>query len=235
MIEARFRRRAGSEDVQTLHASIQACLLSISWMWKTPRVNLALESNGESAACDLSSCLREGVSGSISYSARFPGAMRDKATFDDVLTLQIDEDVVEYGTFVNKIFCEMVSCFNAYRAAIVLDLDLDLDDYDVIVKQSQLSGKDVDGRDSVFRINPVNFFDGELCIRAFGQTADQIANALRDGVERVTLQSGGLLLIVTSELVDRENLRAVHDHVASLLSLDRRASDQTGVRDCGNT
>jgi len=220
MIEARFRHRAGSETIQEFHAEVLPCLQTISWMWKTSEVDVELETDGESAACDLTLQLREGVQGAISYSARYPSGMKDKAMFDDVLTLQIDENVVDYGTFVIEVFEQAVKCFHAYRGAVVLDLDLDLDDYDEIVEQSQLSGKDIDGRDSVFRINPVNFFDRELCKRAFRRSADELATCLCGEVERVVTQHHGLLLVVTSDLVDRENLKSLHDHVASLLDLE---------------
>jgi len=220
MIEARFRHRAASETIQEYHSNVLDCLQTISWLWQASQVDAELETDGQSGACDLTPHLREGILGAISYSARYPSGMLDEAMFDDVLTLQIDENAVDYGTFVNNVFEQTVRCFHAYRAAVVLDLDLDLDDYDEIVEQSQLSGKDIDGRDSVFRINPVNFFDPELCKRAFRRPAVEIANCLGGEVERVVAQHDGLLLIVTSDLVDRENLKALHDHVASLLDLE---------------
>lgn len=220
MIEARFRHRAGSETVQEFHEKLLPCLQTISRIWKSPQVDGELETNGESAAFDLTPYLCDGMQGAISYAARYPSGMVDRAMFDDVLTLQIDENVVDYATFVNKVFEQAACCFHAYRGAIVHDLDLDLDDYDEIIEQTQRSGKDIDGRDSVFRINPVNYFDSELCKRAFRRSVDEIASCLCGEVERVVGHHDGLLLVVTSDLVNRENLKAIHDHVASLLDLE---------------
>ena len=220
MIEARFRHRATSETAEQFHTEVVACLRNVPWLWKDSPIGFEFETNGESAACDLTPYLRKGVFGSISYSARYGSSMKDKAMFDDVLTLQIDENAIDYTDFVSTTFEEVVKCFRAYRAAIVLDLDLDLDDFDQIAKQSRQTGQDIDGRDTVFRINPINYFDQELCKRAFEYSVDEIKCRLADEVEKVVTLHGGLLLVVTSDHVDRDNLKQLHDHVASLLDME---------------
>ena len=99
------------------------------------------------------------------------------------------------------------------------DLDLDLDDYDEIVAMAQSQEIDADGRDSVFRINPVNFFDQQLCRRAFQLDAQQVVSRLQEHVEEASFFEDGAFIVVTSGLVDRPNLKALHDHVASLLDM----------------
>jgi hypothetical protein len=221
MIEARFRHRAGADEtIADRHSSVISCLTTVSWLWERAPSELSIESEGESAACDLTPFLKVGMKGAISYSARYASGMTDKAMFDDVLTLEIDEQAVDYREFSTDVFGQVASCFSCYRASIIHDLDLDLDDYDQVVEISQSSGIDADGRDSVFRINPVNYFDEEMCQRAFRLGAGEVVDRLQDHVELVDCKSDGVLIVVTGDLVDRDNLKGVHDHVAGLLGID---------------
>ncbi len=221
MIEARFRHRANeSENIADRHRSVTSCLAAVSWLWERVPSELRIESSGESAACDLTPFLKAGLRGAISYSARYATGMTDKAMFDDVLALEIDEQAVDYREFSTDIFQQVASCFNCYRASVVHDLDLDLDDYDQVVEISQSSGIDADGRDSVFRINPVNYFDEKMCQRAFRLGTGDVAARLQDHVELVECKGDGILVVVTGDLVDRDNLKGVHDHVAGLLGIN---------------
>ena len=217
MIEARFRRRADLEPITEIHSVVMACLKQVAWLWKNSNAEIQLDSNGESAACDLTPFLRSGVNGAISYSARFPNSMKDEAIFDDVLTLQICDG--QYCEFVNDVFAKIVSCFKPYRANTVLDIDLDLDDFEEIVATSEKSGLDIDGRDSVYRINPVNFFDEELCQRSFHRSKDEIQRLLMPEVENVELMNDGILIVVTSKIILRDQLLAMHNKIAAVLGL----------------
>lgn len=176
--------------------------------------------NGESYVCDLTPFLNTGLSGAISYSARYPMGMTDKAMFDDVLTLEVDEKALDYREFSLSVFELVVSCFRCYRASIVHDLDLDLDDYDQVIEMSQSLRIDVDGRDSVFRVHPVNYFDEQLCQRAFRLGAAEVVQRLQNQVELVKCVGDGVLVIVTGALVPRRELKGIHDLVASLLGGD---------------
>ena len=197
-----------------------AHLKSISWLWESNPDATLLSTSDESAACDLTSYANPGIKGAISYSARYTGRMTDKAIFDDVLTLEIDESATDYTQFSSIIFEKIASGFAAYRATIVVDLDLDLDDYEKIVEYAQETRKDIDGRDSIYRFNPVNFFDEEMCYRAFGFGATEVANRLANQVERVSVQSGGVLIIATSKVANSEKLNLIHNHIAGLLGVE---------------
>jgi hypothetical protein len=207
------------ESINDRHALVLNRLVKIAWLWKCDVVDIALSTHGESAACDLTSFMRDGVSGALSYSARFNYEMQDKAMFDDILTLQLEVSKLNYEDFCPKVFSQIITAFDPYRAAIVQDLDLDLDDFEEIVEMSQNLRIDVDGRDSVFRVNPVNFFDQQLCRRAFRLDVQHVIERLRGHVQEATVLIDGVLIVVTNEIVDRRNLKALHDHVANLLEI----------------
>jgi hypothetical protein len=207
------------EQITERHEQILGDLKRIDWLWKNDLVDVALSSQGESAACDLTPFLRDGITGALQYSARFERGMYDKAMFDDIMTFRLEESKLRYNEFCPQVFSNFIDAFNPYRAAIVMDLDLDLDDWDSIVELAQRDGIDADGRDTVFRINPVNFFDEQLCKRAFQLNSQQVVNRLHGHVQEASIVHGGAFIIVTNDLVDRANLNDLHRHVAGLLGL----------------
>jgi hypothetical protein len=113
-----------------------------------------------------------------------------------------------------------VTAFNAYRGTIFLNNTLVIDDRQEIVRLYRETGKDVNGRDGVYRINTVNYFDRELCRRAFNLSPEEIAHRLEGKVERVSLLLDGVLLIVTSELLDRTELEKVDAMVRGYLGVE---------------
>jgi hypothetical protein len=75
---------------------------------------------------------------------------------------------------------------------------------------------DVDGRDGVYRVGPVSFFDRQLCVRAFGLSPEAVVQALQEKAERVGLVADGVLIVLTTRLIDRRELELLSD------SVDRR-------------
>lgn len=222
-VEARFRRRAESgEIISELNNSILKRLSKIKGLWaesKSVEDVYFDAGSGESAASDLSPCLVDAVNGAISYASRLPAAIMDKATSDDSIILKFDSDEIDFHKFCNDIFPKIVEAFSPYRAAIITDLDQDLDDFEDIVQESQSTGKDIDGRDSVFRIYPINYFDNAMCKRAFGIASSEAVEALKTSIERAEEIAGGALLLVSSEPV-------VGSELASIDSLVRRCLSQ---------
>ncbi|WP_313623356.1 hypothetical protein [Achromobacter sp.] len=56
---------------------------------------------------------------------------------------------------------------------------------------------DIDGRDGVFRFNPANFFDNDLCVRAFGMSASEVVSRLAGHCELTKEVDGGAFLLTT--------------------------------------
>jgi len=218
MAEAMFRFRATkSQDIQERHFEVLDKLKRISWLWSSTPDRVELSRGEESGSCSLNPFLRMEIKGSISYGPRYSTGIPDRAMYDDFLTLDFDENRIHYSEFTGLIFERIVKAFDAYRATVILDIDATIDNHEKIVELTQSTGKDVDGRDTVYRLNPVNYFDDQLCHRAFGYSAVEVVARLGGEVERVSVQDGGALIIVTTDLVDQENLGALHNHIAGLL------------------
>jgi hypothetical protein len=221
-IEARFRRRAVvGEIISELNDEFLSQLSKVKGLWlesKSVEDVFFDAGTGESAASDLSPCLTAGIKGAISYASRLPAAIADKAISDDSIVLKFDDDEVNFEWFCNDVFPEVIKVFLPYRAAIVTDLDQDLDDFEDIVQESQRTGSDIDGRDSVFRIHPANYFDDLMCKRAFGLSANEVVEKLKTSVERAENFETGALLIISSNPLVGEQLFSMDSLVRKDLS-----------------
>lgn len=220
-IEARFRRRAqASESIADLNSQLLVRLSRISALWRSDQsiANVHFDAGtGESAAADLSACLENGIDGAISYASRLPGSIVDRAVSDDCLTLVLDIGAVNFKVFCRTTFPEIVKAFDAYRASSVTDLDNDLEDFDGIVKEAQQTGRDIDGRDTVFRINAINFFDNTMCLRAFGISSSEVVEKLYGSIEWAENFHSGVLMRTSEEPVVGAQLLANDDRVRQLL------------------
>lgn len=209
-IEARFRRRAeAGESLSELNDFLLGRLSKVTGLWSDGR---SIEDcrfdagSGESAGADLSPCLANGIKGAISYASRLPAAIVDKAISDDYLVIRFDADIVNFQLFSRHLFSEIIKIFRPYRANIVTDLDQDLDDFEDIVKEAQRTGRDVDGRDTVFRLHSVNYFDSIMCLRAFGMDPEHLVGRLKGEIVLADLLQDGVLLILSEDPVLGEPL-----------------------------
>ncbi len=214
-IEAQFRRRAHpTDDVRELNQRMLAFSSLIPGFWaegKSPHDSYFDPGRGESAAADISQCLATGIEVGISYASRLPGSLSDTARCDDVLSVRIDERDVDFLWFSRTIFPQLVRGFFPYRASVVTDLELDLHDFELICQEAQATNVDIDGRDTVYRFHCVNFYDKELCLRAFGLTPEQLSARLNNAVQAEVYEHGLLLIGSDAPLVGHQ-----------LLDLDRK-------------
>jgi hypothetical protein len=228
MVEATFRRRAvAAENVAQHIDQLAKGISQIIGLWNGEALDgLTLDrGTGESAAADLSTCLVSGVTGAVLYASRMPKSIQDRAMSDDVLTLRVEGDAVEWGDFTRRVFPAVVTVFSPYRASVITDPDQEVLDFDAICDEAERTGRDIDGRDSVFRFWPVNYFDDLLCRRAFGITATELVGRLSGKIESARLVgSGALLLIVGDRIVTGEELVALNVRVREAAGLSKRSS-----------
>lgn len=188
-----MRRRARAhEPANDLHAELLAKLAGgDSRFWDRdvrPVADVDFGADLE-AQIDLSRALRTHGPGYVSYVFRSKDYIRDTAEFDDRLVVQLrsSEDLLDF-------VCELVEAFGPYRATVEFDEDLCLDDWEDAVAAGRTSGRDEDGRDGVWRIAPLAFYDAELCMRAFGFGADVLYERLRAVGVGVSLVRDGALI-----------------------------------------
>jgi len=165
----------------------------------------------------LTPFLGSGLACGLLYQFRSPSYLRDNAKYDDLMICEFNPEEVDFVAVARRVFPLYVDAFTPYRGAVIPQKDLGGEDWDEIVGLCKETGKDVDGRDGIYRISIVNYFDRELCRRAFNLSPEQIADRLKDKVELASLLLDGVLVIVTSEMVDRETLKGIDASLRSAL------------------
>ena len=220
-IELRYRARV-EESIPERHTQIVAGLLQL----EPPR---GLKGKHPPAPPDIGAKLRvevdltnslgSGNQGVLSYVLRSDKYLRDESEFDDLMIVGCEFAQPEFEVVVRTVFRLYIEAFTPYRATIILDTQLYGQEWPTIVRLGKDSGKDADGRDGVYRINSVNYFDRELCRRAFGLSPEEIVERLRNKVESVSILLDGVVLIVTSAMVDRETLKGIDAMVRTQLGI----------------
>jgi len=170
-----------------------------------------------SGGSNLTPICADGVTAVADYGMRYP-SMPDMAMYDDSIVLKFDPEKLDYREFVHESMPAMIGHFSSYRADLHLNLDLAGSDFDRANKAYIRERIDMDYRRVVLRINPVNYFDRGLCERAFNTTPEAIMEALAGQVERVEMLEDGVLIVVTSELIDRPEIEAIDPRIRPLIN-----------------
>lgn len=231
-VDFMIRRRAVLHEViPEFNAKIVQRFAAISKFWGNDKtsVDAPIDYNGEGAALDLRKALQPGLSGQASYVPRFEGYLSsDVARSDDFLAIRLNTNKADYPNFCSTTLPLLIEIFGAYRAAVETDNAVALADFEITRMQSQTTGRNIDGRDSVHRIWPVCFFDDLLCRRAFGVGAAEVVARAAPACVRAELLCGGAFLLVTTELVvGQPALDALNARV--MARLDTRAPTQAGA------
>lgn len=222
-IDAMIRRRAAlDEPIPELNARVVERLVAIPGFWGEGKTaaDAPNDFKGEGAALDLRKALRPGLSGQALYIPRFPGYLsRDVGSADDFLRIRLNTEKVDYAEFCSVTLPQLIEVFRPYRGAVETDASIWSADNDAIRSKRRPGGPDINGRDSVYRIWPVCFFDDLLCQRAFGMEAQDVVRRAAPECERAEFMCGGAFLFVTSEIVMGEALNALNARVTERLGI----------------
>jgi hypothetical protein len=223
IFEIMLRRRAALDElVSELNRKLVESFVVLSGFWAEGRhaSDAAFSAGtGESATLDLRNSLTTGLKGQqILYAPRLAVYLdMDIAQSDDFLLFRLDTEKVNYQEFYSRTLPQLIDIFGPYRAMVETDKGVRRADWKVICDRSRETGRDIDGRDSVFRIWPVNFFDDLLCRRNFGIGAEEVVRRASPECERAEVLNGGAFLLVTSDLVVGAALNDLNARVMSRL------------------
>ena len=215
-----IRHRASPiEDIGLRHDAFIKKQSVIDRQWQIPIDSESAPSEIKGnliSTLELKGILPKGLKGILQYSFRGEDYLKDEAQYDDFYSIDFNPEKVDYTNFVNITLPELIVAFEAYRARVYL-VDIAISDWNEIIKKSSDSDKDVDGRDGVYRIYAVNYFDRELCKRAFDLSPEQIVERLESKVEQVRILGDGVYLVYTSRPLDSDELENVDSEVRELM------------------
>lgn len=216
----RYRAKP-SESIAERHRFIFGGLSQLEEPWgcpaknipKVPDIGADLE-----VMVNLAPLLGDGLRGGIGYLLRSDDYLRDSGQSDDKMIVEFDLDTQLYFDLQNKIFAKYINIFCPYRAAVFTDRSLVIDDQRQLVAQARESGEEPNGRNSVWRIWPLSYFDRLLCQRAWNLSPEEIVTTLRGEIDEVEIVGDGVLICISKELLDREQIEMESQRVADLLN-----------------
>ncbi|WP_083236475.1 hypothetical protein [Pseudomonas sp. S3E12] len=213
-----FRHRPKfSEPIEKRHQNFLEKLPCLGKPWDLAGAVEVSDIEGELVvAVSLDKFLPKGIKGRIAYALRSEKYLEDDAQFDDSLFVEFSNAKVDYSDLLKRIFPAYVHAFGAYRAALH-DWSVTRRDWPEVVAACDATKKDVNGRDGVFRINAVNYFDEALCIRAFGKSPQQIISCLKGHVEEASELAGGVLIVVSYTPLSTSEITTAGERLKKLL------------------
>lgn len=206
------RRPQADEPIEARHDAVMAGLSQIDPPWGLRgRAPVPIRPIGEELQVnvDLGPALGGAVKATLTYVYRSAAYLRDEGQYDDCLFVECDPDTAGYKHLVTEVFPAYVRAFQPYRGTVNQDEDLALEDWDRVVELRKATGEDIEGRDSVFRLGPVSYFDRELCRRAFDLTPEEVVNALDRRIESASMLLDGVLIVASVAPLDRAGLEHV--------------------------
>ena len=209
------RHRASARDsIAKRHERLLAAIAKLppAWLGDLSRVTAApeVQAGDFGAFVKLGPALGKGLRGEVSYPLRDKDYLRDIARHDDRLVIEFDSGQVDFVELTTIVFPALVEAFEAYRAAVKDDAQC-LVDWPRIAAQAKESGRDVDGRDSIFRIHAVNYFDRDLCRRALGLAPADLLQKLGGVFDRAELFHDGVLLVCSKAAPEADELRLIEE------------------------
>ncbi|WP_460132368.1 hypothetical protein [Pseudomonas sp. S1_E04] len=213
-----FRHRPSvSESIEERHINFLKAIgdLGVPWNLNGP---LEVPSIGSElvVSVSLDKLLPTGVKGRISYALRDKKHLEDDAQFDDTLFIEFSRYKVNYSDLLKVVFPRYVKTFGSYRA-VLHDWDITRGDWPLVLEACDATKKDINGRDGVFRINAANYFDRELCLRAFGRDPAQLVELLSGYVEEVREFEGGILIVISYIPISTAELISVGGRLRELM------------------
>ncbi|MDH3349309.1 MAG: hypothetical protein OEM02_14575 [Desulfobulbaceae bacterium] len=218
-LELRYRA-SFNESIESRHEGLMRLFCKIPGCWglKGTVLPTVPDIGGElMVQCDLKDFLGAGVSGRLVYVFRDRNYLKDSSQYDDCMFIELNPELIPYKELVNRMFIDYVRLFEPYRATIILDEELALDDWDIISEMREDAKIDVDGRDTIYRLNSVNYFDELLCRRSFGLTLKEIITRLEGNVETISLEGNGVLIIYSTQILKRSEIENINEKLLPLL------------------
>ncbi len=213
-----FRHRPKfSESIGKRHENFLEKLSGLGKPWDLAGAVDVPDIKGELVvSVSLDKFLPKGIKGRVTYSLRSEKYLEDDAQFDDSLFVEFSYAKIDYSDLLKRIFPAYVHAFGAYRAALH-DWSVTRNDWPAVVTACDATKKDVNGRDGVFRINAVNYFDEELCLRAFGKSPQHIISCLKGHVEEASELAGGVLIVVSYTPLSTSEITTAGERLKKIL------------------
>jgi hypothetical protein len=217
-LELRHRPRIG-QSIEEKHIEFLAAAQKLSLPFGPIRIEdcrLPSQEDNLTTTVVFDGQFGKGIKGFVTYQLRSEKYLEDRAQFDDIFIAEFRADKVNFRVLAFDVLPSLITAFGAYRAA-VRNVSLAIEDWPVVAETVEATGKDVDGRDGVYRINGVNFWDETLCERAFGRKPVEIVNRLSSLVPIAQIVDGGAYIVCVDDYPSTSNVREFEGRLRRVL------------------
>jgi len=158
------------------------------------------------ARCTLSRALPKSVTGDVNYNC----GMVDDGTqqSDNYLTIRFDPSKQDVPCLIDPVIPALISALVPY-CLIFTDENIDIDDW----RERVITN----GRTEVGRFGMVTYLDCKLCRAAFDLTPAGVKKCVAHAVESVTPDRNGVLVVLSGNVLESDELRRRGAEVRNLL------------------
>jgi hypothetical protein len=198
------------ESIAERHGRLVSALETLEGDWalqsKIPKPKEPNKTHREET--NLAKCFAKGIKVAVSYQNRKYHV--DESQYDDYFDLEFDPDKFDYAVLALDYFDRIADAFHAYRGQI--------GDAEFMPKDFPKAVKSEAKRNGIYRIYPVCFFDTELISRSFQMSTNDVARRIHKSVERVTVGSGGVSIVVSSQVLSLKEADSLGKDIRKLLA-----------------
>jgi hypothetical protein len=194
----RSRPRA-DEPIPSTHDRIMSALSKVAPPWGLvcnpwPKVE---EPGGEYiSSVLLENCFGETIALDAIYRNR--AALRDEGMSDDAFAFDFDAAKVDYSRLLDDALPRYLEITRAYVAEVM--------PYEYLLQEASKM-RLIQQRSAVYNIAPVNYFDAELCTRAFSLSPQQLLDKLAGKIAEGRILNGGAYIIASRQVVNADQAR----------------------------
>lgn len=210
-----------NQSIEDKHSEFLAIAGGLPAPWGLTNIDeckLPKQEDNLATVIQLNRHLAKGLKGFVSYQLRAATYLKDNAQYDDILVLEFNPNKIDYALLVFDVFPKLINAFQAYRA-VITSMNLAMEDWQTVVEKVNATGRDVDGRDGVFRISAVNFWDNLLCKRAFGMTPSEIVQRLSVSVPKAAILNDGAYVVSITSISNSGELATLDQHLRGALGI----------------
>jgi hypothetical protein len=145
----------------------------------------------------------------------------DKASRNDTFLVDLRLNDVNVESLASMAVPAITRALDAYRVDLLCP-SIVLNDSALLRAVVQASTRDVDGRDTVFRIWQINYWDRELCRRAWNLTSEEVVARLTGSVERASVLHDGAYVVVSKDHLTIPAVEEIDARLRPLLTSEPR-------------
>lgn len=205
-IEIFSKRNISLENIDLRHKNFFEVLKSIPSPWGIEEGNYPRPDFGKSTTAyfNLNKVFKNGIKGWIMYA--HPTLINEKY---DKIFIDFNVKKVDYQYLVNNVLKLYLTSFYAYEAAV---FNHEIINYDFTYRACyDLS--------TYFRFYPVFFWNAELCEKRANMSLSEFSDKISDVVEKVEFFGNGILVIVSSSVLDLEKSVEIDKKLKSIFGI----------------